>query len=208
MRSRTVQASIQSTRQPRKRSQSSTRSSTEVFLVGYPSSSISGSQLPTNRQAFQYFLYLQGLPENAGKPSAQELAFTTIDAILPFWHMARIKTMQRRSAMLLFMKLHDKHRNLMKNRSRLCDPGGKRDAFVLELDNLFDIGAADAIDEIRTNRLLSSEKKEEDIQFYRDQQTDRKGHMSGHDKIFEAGATRQLQRQERQQLQHDREHGR
>ena len=112
--------------------------------------------------------------------------------------------MQRRSAVAQFMKLYDKHRNLIKNRNRHCDPGGKRDAFVLELDSLFDIGAADAIDEIRTNRLLSLEKKEEDIQFYRDQQTDRKGHMSGHDKIFETSASKQLRRQERQ---HDRKHG-
>lgn len=35
-----------------------TRFATETFLVGYPSSGISGCHFLTNRQAFQYFLYL------------------------------------------------------------------------------------------------------------------------------------------------------
>ncbi|KAG0726816.1 hypothetical protein GWK47_035831 [Chionoecetes opilio] len=69
-----------------------TRSATETFLIGYPSSSISGSQLPTNRQAFQYFLHLQSLPENTGNPKHQDLANETVEAIIPFWQMARIKT--------------------------------------------------------------------------------------------------------------------
>ena len=72
------------------------------------------------------------------------------------------------------MKLHDKH---VKSRGRANDPGGKRNSFVLELDSLFDIGVPDAVDEIRSNRLLSKEKREEDRKFYADQKTE-------HDKIF------------------------
>jgi hypothetical protein len=181
----------------------STRSHTETFLVGYPSPSISGSQLPTNRQAFQYFLYLQTLPENASKPAVQRIAYETVDVIIPFWQMARIKTMTRQNAMFLFMKLHDKQRALMKNKGRQSDPGGKRGAFVLELDTLFDIGASDAIQEIRNNRLLTKEKKDEDIRFYTDQRTERKGHMNGHDKIFEIRALQQTLRNERLRQRHD-----
>ncbi|KAG0723598.1 hypothetical protein GWK47_042397 [Chionoecetes opilio] len=57
---------------------------------------ISGSQLPTIRQAFQYFLHLQSLPENTGNPKHQDLANETVEAIIPFWQMARIKTMTKR----------------------------------------------------------------------------------------------------------------
>ena len=180
LRSRTVHGSTSNSNLQRKVVQRPprTRSNTEIFLVGFPSSSISGSQLPTKRQAFKYFLYLQCLPENAGKPAVQQLAYETIDAILPFWQMARIKVVTRQHAMQQFLKLHDRHRILMKSKGRTTDPGGKRHAFVIELDDLFDIGAPDAIQEIESNRLLSRERKDEDIRFYKDQQTERKGHMS------------------------------
>ncbi|KAG0722212.1 hypothetical protein GWK47_044939 [Chionoecetes opilio] len=89
-----------------------TRSATETFLIGYPSSSISCSQLPTNRQAFQYFLHLQSLPENTGNPKHQDLANETVEAIIPFWQMARITTMTKYNAAQHFMTLHKKHRDL------------------------------------------------------------------------------------------------
>ena len=111
--------------------------------------------------------------------------------------MARIKTVTTKNAVRIFLKLHDKHRTLVKSRGRSNDLGGKRNSFVLELDSLFDIGAPDAVDEIRSNRLLSREKREEDIRFYADQKTERIAHMSGHDKIFEKKATQQMVRRER-----------
>ena len=63
-----------------KKSLTCTRSSTETFLVGYPCSTISELQLPTSRQAFLYFLYLQTLPEN----SIQELAHNMTTKMLFF----------------------------------------------------------------------------------------------------------------------------
>ena len=41
-----------------------------------------------------------------------------------------------------------------KNKARPNDPSGKRAAFTLKLGGLFDIGAADTIDEIMKSRLL------------------------------------------------------
>ena len=66
-------------------------------------------------------------------------------------------------------------------------------------DSLFDTGASDAIQEIQRNRLLSREKKDEDIRFYQDQKTERKAHMSGHDKIFESWSQQQAERAARLQ---------
>ena len=126
-----------------------TRSATEIFLVDYPSSSISGCQLPTNRQVFQSFLYLQSLSQNGGRLKLQIFAKKIVEAVVTFWQMARIKTMTKYNAAQHFMKLHKKHRDLVRNKGSACDPGGKRSDFVLELDSLFDIGAPDAIQEVQ-----------------------------------------------------------
>ncbi|XP_076033868.1 uncharacterized protein LOC143020881 [Oratosquilla oratoria] len=112
--------------------------------------------------------------------------------------MAGIKTMTRQNCMKLFVRIHDKHRTLVKSKERASDPGGKRSAFVLELDSLLDKGAPDAVQNVETNRLLSREKKVEDIRFYQDQRTERNGRMLGHDKIFETRSQQQIGRTERQ----------
>lgn len=59
----------------------STRSSSEVYLVGHPTPDISGSKLPTNRQAFQYFLHMKNEAPNQDNRS---LAYQMIDTVIPF----------------------------------------------------------------------------------------------------------------------------
>lgn len=56
------------------------------------------------------------------------------------------------------------------------------------MDNLFDIGAPDAVQDTESNR----EKKDEDSRFYQDQRTERKTLMSGQDKIFETRSQQQV----------------
>jgi len=73
---------------------------------------------------------------------------------------------------------------LEKNKKRKSDPQGKRKVFLENLDKLWDIGSKDAISVIQNNRLLTSQKKEDDKNFYRDQQGPRVASMSGRDKIF------------------------
>ena len=71
-----------------KQSMRLTRSKSEVYLVGYPSASITGSRLPTKRQAFQYFLNLQNDALKRGVTiSNQALAYDTIDSTI--WHASR-----------------------------------------------------------------------------------------------------------------------
>jgi len=83
--------------------------------------------------------------------------------------MTRIKTKQRQNCMLDVMKLWSKWQSLMKNKGRLSDLGNQRANFIARLDTLFDIGAPDAIADIMNSRLLSDEKKQDDIDFYEDQ---------------------------------------
>jgi len=78
---------------------------------------------------------------------------------------------QRQTVQLLlwiFMKRHKKLRDLVWNKGRAYDPGGKRSGFALELDSIFHVGAPDSIQEIQRNWVLSKQKKEEDIMFYVD----------------------------------------
>lgn len=156
----------------------------------------------------QYFFYLRNDPDNIkNKTSNEELAYNVIDAVVIFWHMARIKTKTRQNCMLQFISLWAEWDRLAKNKSRSTDPGGKRAAFMLKLASLFDIGAADAIDEIMKSRLLSPQKKQDDVNFYLDQKHERVAVMDGHDKVFESKAKWQAARLLRSKGQLTREAG-
>ena len=163
-----------------------TRKTTEFWLIGQPSPSITGSKLPNCRQTIKYFLFLRHDPENIkNRVSNDEIAYAVADAVIIFWNMARIKTKYRQNCMLDVMNLWQEWDKIAKNKARPTDPGAKRLNFTTKLDTLFDIGAPDAIDDIMKNRLLSTEKKNDDVQFYLDQRGARKATMNGNDKVFE-----------------------
>ena len=185
---------------PKAKRKKLTRSSTDVFLVGKASDRIAGSQLPTGRQMFKYYIHLQNDAKiHKIKVINDEITYQVIDEVLVFWQMARIKTITRHNAAIKFRKFIEKHRKLTKSKDRVEDPGGLRKKFVEELDQLFDIGSNDAVEEIKKNRLLTDNAKNEDIAFYLDQQTTRQAHMSGHDKVFKTKLMKKLQRDSQQQ---------
>ena len=176
-----------------------TRKMTDYWLIGHPSASISGSKLPDCRQVMKHFLHLRHDMENIkNKVSNDEISYIVADTVTVFWQMARIKTKTRQNCMIDVLSLWREWDSLMKNKGRPTDPGGKRAKYKLKLDGLFDIGAPDAIDEILKSRLLSKEKKDIDIRFYLDQQTDRMATMNGHDKVFEEKAKVKLVRVRRE----------
>lgn len=107
----------------------------------------------------QYCFYLRHDQENIkNKTSNEELAYNVINVVIVFWEMARIKTKTRQNSMLQFMSLWVDWKALAKNKAHPVDPANKRAAFTLKLADLFDIGAADAIEDIMNSRLLSAEK--------------------------------------------------
>ena len=178
-----------------------TRKQRERWLVGHPSASIAGAKLPTGRQAMQYFFSLRNDPENMkNKASNEELSYNVIDAVIVFWNMARIQTKTRQNCMIQFLSLWNEWKALARSKARLTDPGGKRIAFTLKLDGLLDIGSSDAFEEIMKSRLLCSKKKQDDVNFYLDQRSERKAVMDGHDKVFETKAELQADRVRRSQL--------
>lgn len=172
---------------PTKPAAPATRKSTEVWLIGQPSASITGAKLPDCRQVMKYVMYLRNDPENIrNNVKNEDIAYDVVDSVIVFWNMARIKTKYRHHCMSDVMKLWNEWQSLRKNKGRQSDPGNRRANFVARLDSLFDIGAPDAIEDIRKSRLLSAKKKQDDIDFYLDQKKERRAIMDGHDKIFEA----------------------
>ena len=168
------------------------RNHTEMFLTGQPATSISGSKLPTCRDVLKFFFHIRNQCQ-----SRDEAYKITTENALCFWRMARIKTIQPRGCIRKLDALWKEWDRLCKCRNRKGDPGGQREKFVEELDRLWDIGAPDAITEILSNRLLSKSEKDEDVEFYLDQRSDRKGTISGCDKKFEKTAAQQSWRQNR-----------
>ncbi|CAB4069980.1 unnamed protein product [Lepeophtheirus salmonis] len=101
------------------------------------------------------------------------------------WSYETVKKFDESGLQREIIKISRKKDQMKKYKGRAGESNRKKAEFMLELDSLFDIGVADAIKEIMSNRSLSKEEMEEDIQFDQDQRTARKAHMSGHYKIYE-----------------------
>src|SRR6188472_3692833 len=115
----------------------------------------------------KYYLYLRHDAENIHDTvSNDELANCVADTVIVFWNMARIKTKLRKSCARNVLSLWKEWRALSKNKSRSTGSNKQRSEYASKLDTLFDIGAADAVEEIMKSRLLSQEKKKEDVEFY------------------------------------------
>jgi hypothetical protein len=186
-----------------------TRKRTDFWLIGHPSATLTGAKLPDCRQVMKYVLYLRHDPESVknGVKNA-DIAHAVVDSVVIFWHMARIKTKTRQNCVLDVMSLWNVWNSLMKNKNRPNDPENRRATFTAKLDTLFDIGAPDAVNEIRNSRLLSAKKKQDDIDFYLDQQHERRATMNGHDKIFETKAEMLQARVDREHRLREREQSR
>ncbi|KAG7178157.1 hypothetical protein Hamer_G003941 [Homarus americanus] len=176
---------------------STTRSATEIYLVGQPASSIRGSKLPTMRQVLKFFFHT--VNESGDR---QETFKETVRNVLTFWNLARIKTISERGCREKLTRLWEHWRSLQKSRDRAAKD--KVENFKSQLDLLWDIGAPDAVEDIEKNRLLTPADKQQDIAFYQDQRGERKAFMSGNDKIFTAKKRKQEERVEKQRSKQGR----
>ena len=169
---------------------STTRSATDTYLIGQPTSSIGGSKLPTTRQVLKFFFHA------ANEAGDRQNAFReTVQSVLTFWNMARIKTTSERGCREKLTRLWEQWRRLQKSQDRASKD--KVEKFKSELDLLWDIGAPDAVENIQTSRLLTPADKQQDIAFYQDQRGKRQGYMSGNDKVFAAKKRKRDERAEK-----------
>ena len=89
-----------------------------------------------------------------------------VDEVLLIWSRAGIKIVTKQNAIMRLKKQYKKWQQLCKNKTRSSDPGRKREIFAEALSKLRDIGASDAIQTIQKSKILSKERKVEDIYFF------------------------------------------
>ena len=176
-----------------KMSRKELRRDTDYFLVGHPEHAISGSKLPTVRSVLKFFFHVRKDLDNSTALRA------VVDNVICFWTMARIPTMLPRNCTRKLKMLYEEWHALAKHKDRESDPGGRRAKFEDSLDKLWDIGATDAIKQILGSRMLKQQEREIDVKFYLDQRSERKGYMSGNDKVFAQTVLRCEQRQREEQ---------
>lgn len=154
-----------------------------VYLVGSVSHQILGCKLPSNKQVLSVLFY--NLREV--KLSLAESANLVIRECLIFWEKARIPTRSLLHCQEKLIKLHSHWRNLQRNSRRSSETQREREnEFISDLNNLFDIAHANALD------LMKIEEDKIFLQLQRE--PGRKGCLAGIDKRAMKREERSLER--------------
>lgn len=159
-----------------------------IYLIGSIQHQIIGAKLPSNRQVLQVMFYNMRIV----CLTAQESANLTIDATEIFWRQARIPTRRKDKCVQMLVNLYETWKLLRKT------PAGRKggtakhmeEAFEENLDDLFDIATADALESIKII---------EDRQFLEMQrQKGRQGSMAGVDMVLYQREQRILDRRDKE----------
>ena len=67
-----------------------TRSKTEIWLVGFTSSEMLGSKLPTARQVLSYLFHI--IKQTKPKTSVSDASLTVAKSVINYWQKAAIPT--------------------------------------------------------------------------------------------------------------------
>lgn len=142
-----------------------------IFLIGHVKHQITGSKLPSNGQVLAVLFY--NIREV--NLSVNESANLTIRECIIYWEKARIPTKSLPNCVKKLVTLYQVWRDLQKNAKKTQNVfEQRRQEFVTNLDNLFDIAHAEALQLIKIN---------EDRTFLqRQREPGRPGHLAGVDK--------------------------
>lgn len=130
-----------------------------VYLVGNLMSEITGTKLPTRRQALCYMMY----HIRCSNMNTREAANASKKQIMTFWNEARIPTRTDATIVSLIVRMQNEWRSLQKNTSRGGKQIRKEKMFCSKLNELFDIARHDALTTIERDEdrdfLLEQRKK-------------------------------------------------
>lgn len=159
-----------------------------IALIGHVSHRITGAKLPSNKQIFQVFFHNMRFV----KLTARESAALAIDAACIFWQQARIPTRRKDKCIEKLLKMYGEWEKLRKHPPEKSDAmRQKHDQFEKDLDNLFDISHANAMEMMRN---------EEDKEFLQKQRMDgRPGSMVGVDQRLASKEKRSQLRKEQEE---------
>jgi len=142
-----------------------------IFLIGDVKHQITGSKLPSNGQVLAVLFY--NIREV--NLSVNESANLTIRECIIYWEKARIPTKSLPNCVKKLVTLYQVWRDLQKNANKTQDVfEQRRQEFVTNLDKLFDIAHADALQLIKIN--------EDKIFLQRQREPGRPGNLAGVDK--------------------------
>jgi hypothetical protein len=118
----------------------------DIFLVGDIKHQITGAKLPSNRQVLAVLFY--NIREV--KLTVTESANLVIRECIIFWEKTRTPTRSLPNCVKKLVDLHQVWRALQKNSKKIQEVHKRREQhFQIDLDNLFDIAHADALDRIK-----------------------------------------------------------
>lgn len=146
------------------------RKNDEIFLIGSVKDQILGCKLPSNRQVLSVLLFKL----RRCTSSLRESASLLFDEVADFWQKARIPIKKKGHCIEKIENLYGTWRSLQKNASRQSEiEKKKREKFVDELDDLFDIAHIEAL------KMISIE--EDKLFLVSQRQKGRPGSMQGID---------------------------
>lgn len=144
-----------------------------------------GNQLPTNGEALRRVFYIK---DSSGQAtSIKSICETVFDEIQAIYEKIPCPVQKKSHAVEKLAKLHQAHRNMAKYDVKSAAkglPDSKQAKFLESLNELFDISAKTAVDQIKMDRLRSEERIKEDLSFLKDQQTQRLGTFGRIDRTY------------------------
>jgi len=171
----------------------STRSVTEMWLIGQVQTELPGNVLPTTGDVLKYFFYYH----HVLKKSVPESAKCASHILINIWNRARILTSHQPYVIAKLKEVVDEYNLIKKNRGRNSVTQHSREQhFIEKQKQLFDIAC---------NNAESLIKIDEDKTFLEDQRTSRRMHMSGEDKKLSQKEARAVQRRQIEEEQKKRE---
>lgn len=161
-----------------------------IESVGNVSEEITGAKLPSHRQVLQLFFYNLRIRKMKIRTSAK----TAVTEALKFWEAARIPTREHHKCVAKLEELYDEWRYIHKlpTTTRTGRAIERKTAFVENLDDLFDVASANALETI----LIEEDK----IFLLQQRKKGREGCMSGVDTILAAKEERSRQRKMKEEL--------
>ncbi|XP_036322143.1 uncharacterized protein LOC118736152 [Rhagoletis pomonella] len=119
----------------------------KIDLVGRTSHQITGAKLPSNKQLLQVFFYNMRFVDLNAKDSAK----LAINAAKIFWQQAKIPTREDHKCADKLIKLYENWKSIQKTAPNKRSNAQKRIAeeYVNNLEDLFDIATADALDTMK-----------------------------------------------------------
>lgn len=173
-----------------------TRSTTDIWLIGQLQSELPVNVLPTTGDVLRMFFHYHQVE----KKTVPESAKVSSDKVMDMWNKARIPTTYYSHVLEKVKSLVDDYKLIKKNKNRQSEAQRAREKEFEEKEHiLFDIAHQNAMQLIRI---------QEDREFLEDQRGSRRMKMSGIDKDLTKKEERTEQRKRKEEDRKQREAGR